>query len=147
MLRSRRIDSRAPDSVLAGANGRYEGDDDGLFSALEIAGLDLSGTHLAVLSACETGLGEVLNGKGVYGLRRALVMAGAESQLISLWNVSSIDTQELMGGYYGRLSRGEDVQRRCTRCNVRWLLIPRAAIPIIGHPSSSPGPGGHYPDK
>jgi len=92
--------------VLAGANGPPLGDDDGVLSALQVSGLDLWGTQLVVLSACETGLGEVHGGEGVYGLRRALVLAGAESQVISLWQVSSRATRALMRGYYERLGAG-----------------------------------------
>jgi CHAT domain-containing protein/tetratricopeptide (TPR) repeat protein len=92
--------------LLAGANGPPLGDDDGVLSALEVSGLDLWGTQLVVLSACETALGEVHAGEGVYGLRRALVLAGAESQVISLWQVSSKATRALMRGYYERLSAG-----------------------------------------
>jgi CHAT domain-containing protein len=59
-----------------------------------------------VLSACETGLGEVHNGEGVYGLRRALVLAGAQTQLASLWKVPDAATKDLMVDYYGRLLKG-----------------------------------------
>lgn len=89
--------------ALAGFNPRQSGSDDGVLTALEAAGLDLRGTQLVVLSACETGVGDVVNGEGVYGLRRALVMAGAESQLIGLWKVDDTGTKDLMVKYYDRL--------------------------------------------
>ena len=60
-----------------------------------------------MLSACDTGVGEVKAGDGVYGLRRALVLAGAESQLMSLWPVSDHSTRDLMIAYYKRLIEGE----------------------------------------
>jgi CHAT domain-containing protein len=62
---------------------------------------------LVVLSACETGLGQVQLGEGVYGLRRALVLAGAQAQLVSLWKVASDRTKMLMVDYYKRLLEGE----------------------------------------
>ncbi|NJO21574.1 MAG: CHAT domain-containing protein, partial [Spirulinaceae cyanobacterium RM2_2_10] len=92
--------------TLAGFNARQSGNEDGALTALEVASLNLHGTRLAVLSACETGLGEVENGEGIYGLRRALAIAGSESQVISLWKVDDEGTKDLMVDYYQRLLAG-----------------------------------------
>ncbi len=93
--------------VMAGVSGGTSGTgEDGVLTALEVADLDLWGTQLVVLSACDTGLGDVRNGDGVYGLRRALVLAGAESQVMSLWKVSDSATRDLMTGYYSLLKAG-----------------------------------------
>jgi CHAT domain-containing protein len=93
--------------ALAKVNERHGGDDDGVLTALEVASLDLWRTKLVVLSGCDTGIGEVKNGEGVYGLRRALVLAGSETQVLSLWPVLDRETRKLMTGYYGRLLKGE----------------------------------------
>lgn len=91
--------------ALAGANARV-GRDDGILTALEVASMDLRGTELVVLSACETGVGEVDAGEGVYGLRRALAIAGARAQVMSLWKVDDAATRDLMIAYYNGLSKG-----------------------------------------
>jgi CHAT domain-containing protein/tetratricopeptide (TPR) repeat protein len=94
--------------ILAGVTQRSSGPgEDGVLSALETAGLDLRGTKLVVLSACETGIGDVKVGDGVFGLRRALVLAGAESQVTTLWQVDDKATRDLMVDFYKRLQKGE----------------------------------------
>jgi CHAT domain-containing protein/Tfp pilus assembly protein PilF len=93
--------------ALAGVNERHGGNDDGVLTALEVASLDLWGTKLVVLSGCDTGVGEVKNGEGVYGLRRALMLAGSETQVLSLWPVLDGEMRNLMTGYYRRLLKGE----------------------------------------
>jgi CHAT domain-containing protein/Tfp pilus assembly protein PilF len=108
--------------ALAGANKRQGGGgEDGVLTALEAAGLDLWGTRLVVLSACETGVGTVRNGEGVYGLRRSLVLAGAESELMSLWRVNDRATRELMTEYYKRLQAGEG-RTEALRNVQLWML-------------------------
>ncbi|HEX8703397.1 MAG TPA: CHAT domain-containing tetratricopeptide repeat protein [Myxococcaceae bacterium] len=100
--------------ILAGANVRAPGDpeaarsppDSALVTALELAGLNLWGTQLVVLSACDTGRGDVKLGQGVYGLRRAFVAAGAETVVLSLWKVNDETTRVLMEGYYRNLLAG-----------------------------------------
>ena len=78
-------------------------DDNGILTAMEVTGINLLGTKLVVLSACNTGAGKLSTGEGVYGLRRALVIAGAESQLFSLWRIDDGFTPKLMETYYKKL--------------------------------------------
>lgn len=92
--------------ALAGFNNRNSGNEDGVLTALEASNLNLLGTQLVVLSACETGLGDIANGEGVYGLRRAFALAGAQTQLMSLWQVSDFGTKNLMARYYQKLNQG-----------------------------------------
>ncbi|KFA92241.1 hypothetical protein Q664_16615 [Archangium violaceum Cb vi76] len=81
--------------------------EDSLVTALELAGLDLWGTQLVVLSACDTGRGDIKPGQGVYGLRRALMVAGAQTLVTSLWKVNDKTTHQLMENYYGHLLAGQ----------------------------------------
>ncbi|HEY6308698.1 MAG TPA: CHAT domain-containing tetratricopeptide repeat protein [Candidatus Angelobacter sp.] len=92
--------------ALSGANLIKKGDEKGILTALEASSLNLWGTKLVTLSACDTGIGEIKNGEGVYGLRRAFFESGAETLVMSLWPVSDRVTREMMTAYYAGLKRG-----------------------------------------
>ena len=94
--------------VLAGANyPDADPMDDGYLTAAEATGMNLEGTELVTLSACQTGLGDLHTGEGVYGLQRALTVAGSRSTLLSLWSVDDEGTKAFMVSYYQRLIDGE----------------------------------------
>ena len=76
------------------------GEEDGILSALEVSEMDLTGLELAVLSACETGLGRAAAGEGLLGMQRAFAAAGARSVVASLWKVDDRATQALMQDFY-----------------------------------------------
>jgi CHAT domain-containing protein len=83
-----------------------EAAEDGMLTAEDVTGMDLLDTELVVLSACDTGLGEVRRGEGVFGLRRAFQLAGARTLVMSLWKVPDEQTRELMVEFYRHLLAG-----------------------------------------
>ena len=132
--------------VFAGVNQGKSGNDDGVLTALEASQLDLYGTKLVVLSACETGVGQVRSGDGVYGLRRALVMAGAETQVMSLWRVNDEATRVQMEAYYGGLLAGGGRSEAMRQVQLAMLHSSERAHPyywasfiVSGNPAALDG--------
>lgn len=98
--------------VLAGVNTSLkEGKDEGMVTAEKVLSLNLKGTDLVVLSACQTGVGDVQSGEGVFGLKRAFILSGAKTLVMSLWSVPSQETVELMTSFYTLISRGQTNSR------------------------------------
>ena len=111
--------------VLAGANrpaNAPAGTDDGVFTAAEVAGLDMRTCKLAVLSACETGLGATAGGEGVLGLQRALQLAGAKSTVGTLWQIPDGATQKLMARFYDNLWQKKMPTLEALREAQIWML-------------------------
>lgn len=98
--------------VLAGANNTIKSVQDskpigGIVTAEKMLNLNLKGTEMVVLSACDTGMGDVGVGEGVYGLRRAFIQAGAESLVMSMWSVPDLETREMMIQFYKNIQAGK----------------------------------------
>ncbi|MBI4649345.1 MAG: CHAT domain-containing protein [Bacteroidia bacterium] len=102
--------------VMAGANNvwnqRFVGQgEDGVLTAQEVTQLDMRKTQLVVMSACETGLGEIKGSEGVYGLQRAFKMAGVKYIIMSLWQVPDKETEEFMTMFYTKFLKQKDIRK------------------------------------
>ncbi|MHB2020879.1 MAG: CHAT domain-containing protein, partial [Candidatus Xenobia bacterium] len=93
----------------------------GILTAQDVAALDLHGTWLVTLSACDTGRGDVQAGEGVLGMRRAFVMSGAQNVLLTLWPVSDLTTAPLMADFYARARREGDAARALAETQREWM--------------------------
>jgi len=121
--------------ALAGANRSFlitdEQMEDGIVTSEEILGLKLRGTDMVVLSACNTGLGDVKAGEGVFGLRRAFAQAGAKSLVVSMWDVPDKETKELMVAFYKNITSGE--MNRCQALREAALREMKIVKKRYGH--------------
>jgi CHAT domain-containing protein/Tfp pilus assembly protein PilF len=115
--------------LLAGASPVIKGEvmpnlesnDNGVLTAYEAMNLNLEGTDLIILSACETGLGDVRAGEGVYGLQRAFLVAGAKALVMSLWKVDDTATQALMTNFYTNLAKGVNKAKAFKQAQVQLM--------------------------
>jgi CHAT domain-containing protein len=95
-------------------------------TAEKILGLKLRGTDMVVLSACETGIGEVKTGEGVFGLRRAFIQAGTRSLVMSMWSVPDRETKELMIQFYKNIQSGKMSRCQALRqASLEEMMIAR----------------------
>ncbi|RZM07816.1 MAG: CHAT domain-containing protein [Pedobacter sp.] len=96
--------------VFSGANTtRYTGINNGILTGSEVATLDLRKCHLVVLSACQSGLGDVIGNEGVYGLQRAFKLAGVSAVISALWEIPDLDTKNFMVSFYGYLISSKSI--------------------------------------
>jgi len=105
--------------VFTGANNKNSLR--GIATALKLSALDLKDTELVVLSACESGLGEIQNSEGVMGLPKAFLVAGARNVIMSLWSVSTQQTAKLMEHFYVNLKQGQNYKTALRNAKLKMI--------------------------
>jgi CHAT domain-containing protein len=121
LLRSGLLLTGAAKTVSGQTEPSLQSNDNGILTAYEAMNLNLEGTSLVVLSACETGLGEIKAGEGVYGLQRAFQVAGADALIMSLWKVDDAATQQLMTSFYANWIKSGNKQKAFKQAQLQLM--------------------------
>ncbi len=122
LLRSGLMLAGAAKTLSGATTPNLSSNDNGILTAYEAMNMNLEGTQLIVLSACETGLGDVKAGEGVYGLQRAFLVAGAEALIMSLWKVDDAATQQLMKSFYANWIKLRNKQKAFKQAQLQLLV-------------------------